>query len=360
MKRLFLVLVCLALWGQPATTQNDNHLPQPTLNGLIKEAATADTDPDFTTLYRILQATEYDTLLDTIGPVTLLAPTDSAFEHYFERENITRDDLLQDSQRLKQLLLYHILPGNFLLEHLHRYPGDDIATAYAGTTVTFRFEENNLVRLGYVNRSSILAGDASARNGTIHILSDVMTPPENSGSLDNLLLLQDEDTPLLNMLEADGTYQTFLNALDIANLPYQYMTSGLPVTVFTPDDNGFQRYLDEQNTDRDGYFSRGHYLTRQMAYHIVPLPFTRENLLQLDGARIGTYLNGEALTVRIEDGEILIDDARLGRAERIASNGIQHMLTQPLIISEYQASDTNTLPVLPLWVREGSSSLKVD
>jgi uncharacterized surface protein with fasciclin (FAS1) repeats len=350
MKRLFLVLVCLAVWSVPSTAQNDNSLPQPTLTGMIEAAATADHDANFTTLYTALQAVEYDTMLDTIGPLTLLAPTDNAFDDYFEQQNISREDLLEDNQRLKQLLLYHMLPGNFLLEHLHRYPGDDIATAYAGTTVTFRFEDNNLVRLGYVNGSSILAGDASARNGTIHIISDVLTAPDNGGSLDNLLLLQHEDTLLLDMLEADGTYQTFLNALDIANLPYQYISSGLPVTVFVPDDNGFQRYLEEQNTDPDRYFDRTHYLTRQMAYHIVPLPFTRENLLQLDGARIGTYLNGEALTVRVDDDTILIDDTHLKNADRIAGNGIQHTLAQPLTISEAQG-DADMLPVLPVWVQ---------
>jgi uncharacterized surface protein with fasciclin (FAS1) repeats len=345
MKYLFVIIMCLAVGGLPVQAQDSNPPPQPALAAIVEEAATADNDPDFTVLYAALQTTELDALLDTVGPLTLFAPTDNAFNTYFDNQDITQAELLDDAVYLERLLLYHMLPGNFLLEHLDDYTGDSIATAYAGTSVTLRFQENSLARLAYVNHSPILAGDAGARNGTIHIIETVLIPPDAGGTRNNLQLLRDDTPPLMQRLQNDGAYEMFLRALDETTLPYDYLDSGLPVTVFAPTDDGFRAYLQEQNTDLPAYIARTRYLTRQMAYHIVPLPFTRDNLLQLDGALLGTYLNGKAVRVQVADGQILIDGVLLQAADTPGSNGFSHELESPLDISPTDIKQG----LLPVW-----------
>ena len=70
---------------------------------------------DFSLLQTILLENEtYEELSRKVAssiPFTLLAPTDAAFETYFEEQGITRDEFLNSPDDVERLLVYHILTG---------------------------------------------------------------------------------------------------------------------------------------------------------------------------------------------------------------------------------------------------------
>ncbi|NCG18186.1 MAG: fasciclin domain-containing protein [Rhodobacterales bacterium] len=137
-------------------------LPPPTITDIARD------NPDFSILYTALQASDLDTVLMEEGPYTVFAPTDAAFGKLPEG---TVDALLGDIPALTDILLYHVhagrLPAADVLAsaNVTMAQGDDAAVAMDGATPT-------------IAGAAIVATDIPSRNGLIHILDDVMLPPE--------------------------------------------------------------------------------------------------------------------------------------------------------------------------------------
>lgn len=137
-------------------------LPPPTITEIARD------NPDFSILYAALEASDLDTVLMEEGPYTVFAPTDAAFGKLPEG---TVEALLGDIPTLTDILLYHVhagrLPAADVLAsaNVTMAQGDDAAVAMDGTTPT-------------IAGAAIVSTDLPARNGLIHILDDVMLPPE--------------------------------------------------------------------------------------------------------------------------------------------------------------------------------------
>jgi uncharacterized surface protein with fasciclin (FAS1) repeats len=90
---------------------------------IIETAAAAGT---FRTLASALREADLVQTLKGAGPYTVFAPTDAAFDKLPKAEV---DSLLQDKEKLKGILLFHVLRGNFsraLVDKMH--DGDKMKT----------------------------------------------------------------------------------------------------------------------------------------------------------------------------------------------------------------------------------------
>ena len=140
-------------------------------------AASADA-PQFTVLLQAVVAAGLDGLLTDGGPFTVFAPTDEAFVAALEALGLTAEELLADTETLTAVLAYHVVPGTFYAEDVlavaDAMEGEfEIATALSGTTVTIRFEGENV----FVNDATVVATDIEASNGIIHVIDSVILPP---------------------------------------------------------------------------------------------------------------------------------------------------------------------------------------
>lgn len=121
----------------------------------------------FTTLAGyVLEAGLLDTLRSE-GPFTVFAPPDPAFQA------IPLDALRAvqaDLPTLTTVLTYHVLPGKFLAADLE--PGE-YETA-AGIPLTITRQGDTIL----VNGSEVVLTDVEATNGVIHVVSDVLLPPD--------------------------------------------------------------------------------------------------------------------------------------------------------------------------------------
>lgn len=129
--------------------------------------AIAAADPNFSTLVTALQAADLDVTLSTGGPYTVFAPTNAAFD---KLPPGTLDALLNDIPRLTDVLLYHVHDG--------RLPAADVLASSSVSTLLMTDAAVANDGGPTIGGAAIVATDIPARNGLIHVLDDVMLPPE--------------------------------------------------------------------------------------------------------------------------------------------------------------------------------------
>ena len=112
--RKFIVLLAalaavLVLTLSPAAAQ------EPTIADIVVQSASGD-PAEFTILLAAVQAADPSILAalsDPTASLTVFAPTDAAFERLLSRLGISASDLLSDTALLNDVLLYHVLPGEY-------------------------------------------------------------------------------------------------------------------------------------------------------------------------------------------------------------------------------------------------------
>jgi uncharacterized surface protein with fasciclin (FAS1) repeats len=120
----------------------------------------------FNTLLAAAKAAGLVETLQSDGPYTVFAPTDEAFGKLPEG---MIDELLANPEKLKQILLYHVVPGNVMakdvvgLSSATTAQGSDVAIAVKGDVVM-------------INNAKVLKTDVMASNGVIHVIDTVIVP----------------------------------------------------------------------------------------------------------------------------------------------------------------------------------------
>jgi transforming growth factor-beta-induced protein len=119
---------------------------------------------------------------------------------------------------------------------------------------------------------------------------------------------------LATMLQSNGDFSTFVNALNSTGL-MATLKSG-QYTVFAPTNAAFARMSKE---DQSSLTSNPNALKAMIAYHIVPGNFGADSLLG-HGNALPT-LNSRILKTHGSDTEIRADEALVIKSNIIASNG---------------------------------------
>jgi len=118
----------------------------------------------------LLTAATQAGLVETLkgeGPFTVFAPTDEAFAKV---PAATLDALLQDKAQLKQVLLYHVVPGRVMAADA---AGLDSAKTAQGQSFTITARGGKVM----INRATVIKADIAASNGVIHVIDTVLLPP---------------------------------------------------------------------------------------------------------------------------------------------------------------------------------------
>jgi len=127
--------------------------------------ATAVAAGSFKTLAKALEAADLVATLEGTGPFTVFAPTDEAFA---KLPAGTIEALLQDKQKLAQVLTYHVVPGKVTASQVK--PGN-IKTVQ-GQSLNVRAEGGAVT----VDNARVIKTDVMASNGVIHVIDTVVLP----------------------------------------------------------------------------------------------------------------------------------------------------------------------------------------
>ncbi len=125
---------------------------------------------------------------------------------------------------------------------------------------------------------------------------------------------------------AAGNFTTLAAALGEADLVKTLKSRG-PFTVFAPTDEAFAKLpkgtveslLKPENRDQ---------LVAILTYHVVKDRVRAEEVASLRNA---ITVNGQRVNIGVEDGQILVDNARVTSADIRTSNGIIHVIDEVLI-----------------------------
>jgi len=262
----------------------------------------------FSTLLTAVEAAGLVETLQGDGPFTVFAPTDEAFAALPEG---TLDSLLADTEALSQVLLYHVVEGEVMasdvveLESATTIQGEDIAITVEGDSVR-------------VNEANVVSTDIAASNGVIHVIDQVILPP----SMSEAAAMGD----VVETAQAAGGFTTLLTAVETAGLVETLKGEG-PFTVFAPTDEAFEA-LDEDALN--SLLADPEALSQVLLYHVVPGQLTADQVVELDSAET---VEGGSVAIRVEDGQVFINDAQVIVTDVLTSNGVIHVIDKVIVPS---------------------------
>ena len=133
---------------------------------IIETAAAAGT---FKTLASALREADLVNTLKGAGPYTVFAPTDEAFAKLPKAEI---ESLLKDKEKLKGILLFHVLPGSYPSSEVNKMRDGDKVKTVSGKEFTVGFKNDVLT----VNGAIVSKTDLPASNGVIRAIDTVIRP----------------------------------------------------------------------------------------------------------------------------------------------------------------------------------------
>lgn len=150
---------------KPKMEEKDTVKPG-SLTATIADSAT------FATLTKALVAAELDITLGMKGEYTIFAPTDEAFGK-LPAEVLTKLMLPENKEKLRSLLLYHVVAGKVLSSDLK----DGDVKTMNGEKVKIDVEADKIE----VGESKVFSADVIANNGVMHSIGKVLIPKSLDG-----------------------------------------------------------------------------------------------------------------------------------------------------------------------------------
>ena len=278
----------------------------------------------FNTLVAAVTAAGLAETLSGEGPFTVFAPTDDAFAAL--PDGLVDALLLPENEAaLTAVLTYHVLGAEV--------PSSDVAPGdvetLQGESITIGVEDGTVT----VNDATVTAVDVEASNGVIHVIDAVLVPP----SIDATALLvadameedameeEDEAGTIVDVAVGAGSFDTLVAAVTAAGLAETLSGEG-PFTVFAPTDEAFAALPDglvealllPENVD---------VLTAVLTYHVLGAEVPSSDVAPGD---VET-LEGEDVTIGVEDGTVTVNQATVIAVDVEASNGVIHVIDAVLV-----------------------------
>jgi transforming growth factor-beta-induced protein len=121
-----------------------------------------------------------------------------------------------------------------------------------------------------------------------------------------------------------GQFNTLASLLTKAGLVDTLSTSG-PFTVFAPTDAAFAKV---PKATLDALAENPAQLKSVLLYHVVPGTVTAADVVKLTSAKT---LEGRSVAIKVVDGSVYVDQAKVTTPDVAASNGVIHVVDSVLI-----------------------------
>jgi uncharacterized surface protein with fasciclin (FAS1) repeats len=251
--------------------------------GLIPEVAAG--AGSFNTLLSLVTATGLDTTLgDPTTKFTVFAPTDAAFAALGQA---TLDALAADTDKLKDILLYHVVAGQSVMSDT----AAGIASSADNMVAMANTDKSALSIVDsklFINDAVIRTANVKADNGVIHVLDKVIMPPMDKMATDKTIVDVAMETDDLS---------TLVTALETANLVDALSDTTKQFTVFAPTNRAFQKI---PAADLNALLANPAGLTQVLTQHVLPLEASSSLALSLNGKQVET-LATNMLDLRVVD-----------------------------------------------------------
>jgi uncharacterized surface protein with fasciclin (FAS1) repeats len=334
MKRLlaFALIAVIALGGVFGTA--NAQMGEKTIAEIVVEAASGAT-PEFATLLAAVQAADESVLAALSNPeaeLTVFAPTDAAFAALAEALGAEAfAGVLADKEQLTQILLFHVLPSAVksadVVAALEASDGAFSVRTLQGQFINVAATEDGITIDGANLKLDMV--DIEASNGVIHVIDAVILP---------------ETRNLAEIVVAAATategaeFTTLLAAVQAADEAVLAALSNpeAELTVFAPTDAAFAALAAALGQEAfNGVLADKAALTNILLYHVVEGIVNSDDVATLLADNNGEFmvemLNGKSATVKLMDGAIMIDNAKIIITDIDASNGIIHVIDAVIV-----------------------------
>ncbi len=147
---------------------------------------------------------------------------------------------------------------------------------------------------------------------------------------------------IVEIAAGDDRFETLVAAVQAAGLVDTLQGDG-PFTVFAPTDDAFAALpagtLEALLADTDT-------LTKILTYHVVSGKVMAADVVGLNGQEVGT-VQGENVMVKVDGGNVMINDANVIITDIEASNGVIHVIDKVIIPPTVAAAMASSQPAAP-------------
>ena len=293
-KYLSLLVILSLVFG--FSCSDDDPAPMPPQEENIIEIASG--NDQFSTLVAAIQRADLVGALSGTGPFTVFAPTNQAFTN----AGITNVNAIP-VEDLRNILLYHVVAGRVMANQVTT---GEVPTLLEGANLNVLVSGGNIVINENVN---VTTGDITASNGVIHVIDGILIPEEESNSIADIVI-------------GNENFSTLLAAVVAAELDEALLEQG-PFTVFAPTNAAFERFFEVTGLTA-GELLGSPDLATILSYHVVP------GEVPASAVEPGsvTTLEGSPFFVSVDpDGGIWINgNAQIEDTDIEADNGIIHVI----------------------------------
>jgi transforming growth factor-beta-induced protein len=134
---------------------------------------------------------------------------------------------------------------------------------------------------------------------------------------------------IVDVAAGAGQFDTLVAAVQAAGLEDTLRGAG-PYTVFAPTDQAFQEALDALGLTAEELLADTETLTAILTYHVVPGEVPAAEVVELDGAEVGT-VNGANVTITVDGEMVMVNEAMVVQTDVMASNGVIHVIDSVLL-----------------------------
>lgn len=277
---------------------------------------TAAGSKDFSTLVAAVKAAGLAETLSGKGPFTVFAPTNEAFA---KLPKGTVETLLkpENKKQLAAILTYHVVPGTVYADEAVTL---DKAKSVEGSDIPLKATDKGLM----VGTAKVVKADLACSNGVIHVIDAVLMPPAKSDASSTTAA-----KPLPTIAEtamANEDFSTLVAAVKAAGLAETLMSKG-PFTVFAPTNEAFAK-LPKGTVESLLKPEAKEKLTAILTYHVVPGKVMAADVMKIESAK--TVQGGE-VQVQASDKGVMIDGAKVVKADIECGNGVIHVIDSVLM-----------------------------
>jgi transforming growth factor-beta-induced protein len=288
----------------------------PPADAAMAEADIVDTaiaNGSFTTLVAAVEAAGLVDTLKGEGPFTVFAPTDEAFA---KLPAGTLEQLMANPEELKNILLYHVVPGKVMAADVLTMDGKSADTALEGKQIGISIDGDKVI---LNENANVVVTDVAASNGIIHVIDNVILPPADAAM---------SEADIVDTAIADGRFTTLVAALQAAGLVDTLKGEG-PFTVFAPTDDAFAKL---PAGTVEALLKDIPTLTNILLYHVVPGNVMAADVIGLDGQSADTALEGSQIAIEVDGGNVILNDNVMVVITDIqTANGVIHVIDAVLL-----------------------------
>lgn len=309
-KLLSILMLCSFLTFVACSDDEDDDPVTP-----VSLVETAQNDDQFSTLVDALVKADLVDVLNG-GTFTVFAPTNAAFDQLFTDLGVTGlDDL--SAATLSPILLYHVVSGEVL--------STDLSDGYVGTASTgpndqaIKLKVDTSSGVALNNTSTVTSADVDATNGVIHVINEVLLPPN-----------------VVDIAVGNSSFTSLVAALTRSDLTFDfvdYLSGDGPFTVFAPTNDAFQALLDSNAAWNSLDDIDVETLDAVLKYHVIG--GTNFESTALTNGFEGVTAGGGAITINTTNGVTVTDAnggvATVALADVQGTNGVVHVIDRVLL-----------------------------